>query len=280
MNLLKLIMYRFVIWTLAIIGGLCLAGGLLLSSSLVFHFKPYIKTEKNVVWGYLQWERGIPVNAIITNGDNLPDSSFFMNYTYGESSGSASFTRYRNDVMANAVGLWNPVLPNNAMVKMDTILNQYTSRDANAITINSMDIKEVQAYVQPRNGKEKWIYMLPYILYLFLFAWSAWQLSRLLNQVVKGDAFRRANHLRLARIAYGFIIVQFIFLVLDRLKSTSSYFYQPVSSMENYHSPVKMHFILDSHFSFLWLAMGCIMLIVSMAWKDGSRLQEEEDLTL
>lgn len=217
-----------------------------------------------------EWSKGIPARAHAVDSE-LPDS-ILLN-TGGIHKVSRWDSGWEQKGIDSFISNFNRPAP-----YTDTLRFSFESVHPYVIQANALKIETFRAYVKPTDWIQQLYLFLPFILNLLLAAWSAWQLSRLVQFISKGNAFRHSNHRRIANIGYAVLLVQAVFLVLHLLV------HQHIIEVKVNGSRIKdqtvFKFFLESPFDLWWVLAGCLLLLLAKAWKDGMRMQEEQDFTL
>lgn len=258
MPLTNNLVYRFTRLTLLVGGVTSFFGAVLVMIYLVTGNMPQVLNRQSFL-DVKEWENGIPasakaVDAKIPGTFILPGQNTEMNTNKMNQPGKDS--TYTNRFMVT-----------------------YVSEPASVGTIHSARVTEVKAFIIPGNWKLRIYLLLPVLLNLLLFSFAAWQLSNLLHSIMKGNAFRNHNHVTLRRIAWAFLIVQGLFLIMH-LTAPGFITQVMISGDDQIHRQKAFQFFLESPFNLPWMIAACILLIFSMAWKGGMKMQVEQDHTL
>ena len=256
---------------------LLLLGGLIATLAAILFIIYFLSGTGQVIrignitlFDMTEWSKGIPARAHAVDSE-LPDSILL------NTGGVHTFSRWDSGWERKGIDSFISYI-NRPAPYTDTLHFSFESVHPYAIQANALKIETFRAYVKPTDWIQQLYLFLPFILNLLLAAWSAWQLSRLVQFISKGNAFRHSNHRRIANIGYAILLVHLVFLVLHLLV------HQHIIEVKVNGTWMKdqtvFRFFLESPFNIWWVLAGCLLLLVAKAWKDGMRMQEEQDFTL
>lgn len=229
------------------IGGLMLGSlfstltGILLLLYAVFFIDPYIKTGKNNTFGISEFQNGIPVQV------KMPSyKSWTAEIPYPDSSGTGRI-----------------------------FLNTAAGPLRNGATVTTGQFDTGTLYVTTTDRMQRFLLLLPAILKVLTFSFVAWQIAVLLSTVRAGESFSTENNKRLLRSGW-LILGIYLFLTVYEI------FYQPFGAytMHTFSGEMVTDIYPDQQVSFSWLVVGCIFIILSLAFRKGETLQQEQDLTV
>jgi Protein of unknown function (DUF2975) len=242
--------------------------------------RPYITFSNGDKLGFVDAETGIPTP--IRMSVSLEDSSFFDK----TAAGSRIYgTGYKS---AMRHGVFKDATPRSPAIYSDTIVTQYAIANVEAMENKNGPAAYIAAgsitsgVIHVVTGRRGWRVLLlsPLILFFSLIAFCAWQIARLLNDILAGNEFGNGNYTRLRNIGWGVIAYQLFLFLLQLAVENQVVFITFYSTIPNYRSPVDLVARPQIDCSFTWMIGGIILLILAYAFKKGHQLQLEQDLTI
>lgn len=277
------LVYRF---SQGVLGIACIVS-LLAAAVLTVHvlfpsFHPYIKTGSGSVFGFTDYEKGIPFTT--EGADRIPDTSLRLDYRLKGGGTSSLYTSRDghgvNDEISREVIERHK---EDTLVAADTITASYYWRynDKPDPDVRGAEITSIRFFLWPRSLGRRLLLFLPVLVNLLALAYCSWQLSYLMELIVRGEAFRRRGSKRLARVAYTILLVQLFHLLYE----FSGVYYSSIridfnANVKGFRMPVGLGGHSGSAIDLQWLLAGCILLIIAKGFERGDRLQENEDLTV
>lgn len=240
---------------------------LLLLASLIFSFNPWIKT-KNGGFGITGYDKeSIPLNY--ESNSNLPDTSIY----YKTKHGSGLFIKsYLRSVRAE---------PQDSITYADTITTKYNDYEENKFEITGVIFQKGKILIKPRNIKEKIILSIPMLLILGLVCYGCWQIAKFLNYIVHGMPFASSNFHILLKVGWSIVLVFLTLFFYDLIiSSKSSIRLSFYSTIPNFRSPFSQGIQIKTRPNVSWLIIGCFLIILALAFKKGTKIQQEQDLTV
>ncbi len=229
------------------IGGLMLGSlyatltGILFLLYALFYIDPYFITGNHGTFGIADFENGIPVQVRMTDRKNWTAAD-----PYADSSGTGRL-----------------------------FLHQDYGHIQKNVSVTTGNFDTGTLYVHSGDRIQRLLLMLPLILKVLTFAFVAWQIAVLLSRVRAGESFSTSNNKHLLRS--GWLILG-VYLTLTAYEI----FYHPFESYSliTFSGESFSDFHPDQQVGFSWLVVGCIFIILSLAFRKGEKLQEEQDLTV
>ncbi len=264
-----------------------LIGGLMLSSicmllALVIQFVYIVfgtnthyksKTKDGLNWSFgFKYKDGIEI-PIRVNSSNFSDSSFYYSTKNGSSGG------FTNAFESKKIEL----KPNDSIKYMDTITGNYTLNYWNSHKsqeVTNFFIKTFTVKVKPTSALQRFKLLIPGLLICLFLSYALWNLARFLQDVQHGYIFNPLNYKRLRNIGISFLLLGLIMLIFDFFLANFSVGINFESTIKNWRSPFYASGSLENNFSFSYLAIGLIFLILSSAFNQGNTLQQDKDLTI
>lgn len=241
--------------------------------SIIFNFPPYITFGENSSSriGVTDYSRGVPVTVDISA--SIPDTSVYIK----NKNGNISYTIKEGSS-------WYENTNDSTVLHGDTIITEYglhTNKNSDKLRVTDLDFGSGKAYIQPASRLQLFILSLPSILQSAVLAYCAWQLAMLLAFIQSGESFITRNYRRLSKTGWaivGLYIAMFFYEIA--LKQFNSLYVSFSSTIPGYQQPLSIHATPENTIGITWLIAGCIILILASAFRKGSRLQHEQDLTI
>jgi len=277
--------FSFFRYTIAILNLTTLFSvlGIILILLYVLGGTPYINLSNSSKLGLTDFERGIPIPVRIMSGYIL-DSSFYGQSAHGSWSYSGS-----TSMLSSQRAHWDSVRSDKD-AHVDIITTEFRIWNGQSTTIVGKgdrpayitDGQLLSGVLHVQTQRKGWrlLLLLPKLLYLSLFAFGAWQVARLLGDILSGAAFKNTNYRRIRNIGWGIIAWQLVLFTLSLAFKDWMAFINFYSTTPGYHSPVQLSVAYEYDLSFSWLTGGGVLLILAFAFKMGNQLQQEQDLTI
>jgi hypothetical protein len=124
--------------------------------------------------------------------------------------------------------------------------------------------------VAPDSLSRRLLFMLPGVIVFVVAAYCLLQVAFLLQNIHRGDAFRKQNFRKLSKIGVAILLTNLLLMVFGLLQLPV------VTGARNDIDPALLKD--QPAFSLVWVLVGCICLLLAHAFRTGARLQREADL--
>jgi len=275
------LIYRFAQGMLGLACVFSLLGTLLTTACVIFSFKPYIHLDSGSIIGLSDYAKGIPFTT--HTGTQIPDTSFYLEYQAANGTKRSPYVNsYYGDLFAARYREIRLPETGDSLIYGDTIISEYRWIDFEKDpAVHTAEISSMTFYIWPENLGKRLLLFLPTLLGGLALAFCCWHLSRLMQHIVDGEAFRNRGYKRLAYVGYAILLLELVYFFL----SFTGPFTHSISI--GFHSTIP-HFRtvvpLSGHppppFDLAWTAGGCILLIIAKGFQKGDELQKEQDLTI
>lgn len=125
-----------------------------------------------------------------------------------------------------------------------------------------------------RSFYDRLIFLLPGILIALTAAYVCWQLGKMLYSIQKNKQFYEPNYQRLFNSGASIVIVNILLLVISMLSSNAG------KIVVDSTAGGKKIIGDDYSFTWSWVAVGCLLMILAKVFQKGSEIQEDHDLAL
>ena len=250
----------------SIISGLI---AILIFLSSIFGFSPYFSDRDGGGLGLSGYENGtIPVNVIINA--TIPDTTIRLVTKKGV-----------NFITTNRHFEYRPSIINDSILWGDTINTEYDGSGDFANHVKGASLNEGKIFIYPVDFGDRIALNAPALLKLSLLSYCCWQIGMLLSIIAAGKAFPSRNYYRLRNAGIAIIVVCLFLYLFDLLSNRFNFFnIHFESTIEHFRQPFPTGLQMKSSLEITWLVVGCIFIILSFAFKKGTELQQEQDLTV
>jgi hypothetical protein len=120
---------------------------------------------------------------------------------------------------------------------------------------------------------DRLVFLLPGIIMGLTVAYVCWELGKMLLSVQKNKQFREPNYKRLFNSGAAIIISNILLLMIGLVNNNAG---KLITA-----STAQGKNVLDEGigFSWAWVAVGCLFMILAKVFERGTELQKQEDLT-
>jgi Protein of unknown function (DUF2975) len=280
MNLKKQITYRFAQVVLMLAIFFCLLKTVVVTAHVVQPFRPYVTLWGAVPVGFIDYWKGIPLKA--SAHTPIPDSSFNIRYQSENGGGSAEYISYYHQFNPYKPQFTNMPGDKITSISGDTVTASFHSRGLEADPASkAVDITELTFYLWPESLATRLLYYLPDPLTWLVIVFCCWQLFKLMQDIVKVRVFERDGYRRVAMIGTSIIALQAVLLLLDFFpphRSSMNVIFH--ANILNNHIPFDLSASPAAAFDLTWLAVGCIILVLSRGFQRGNDLQRKDRITI
>ena len=243
---------------------------LLLIVTMLFGIKPFIKREHSTI-GLLDYQKGIPVKMVV--GEMIRDTSLILEAQnasfYGDGMLADSFYKKYADKITYG----------------DTIVVLYDASGQKGeakVRIGGSKINSITAFLNTKDFKIRVLFHLPVILEFLVWAFLCFQLARLLDSIQAGVFFDKKHFSKIFISGIAIILVQVILFIISIFQN--DYFQNLHVSFEStiphFRAPVSLDAYHLNNFDGKWFLIGCILVIIASAFKNGYKLKKEQELTI
>jgi hypothetical protein len=120
----------------------------------------------------------------------------------------------------------------------------------------------------------RFMFLIPGILVIITLVYVCWQLGKMLHSIQKNKEFYEPNYKRLFNSGLSIIIVNILMLVIRLINNNAG------KVVVDSAGQGKKLIGGDFAFSWSWVAIGCLLMILAKVFQRGSQLQAENDLAL
>jgi hypothetical protein len=120
---------------------------------------------------------------------------------------------------------------------------------------------------------DRLVFMLPGIIMALTVAYVCWELGKMLFSIRRNRQFHEPNYKRLFNSGAAIIISNILLLIISLVNNNAGKLIT-VSTAQGKN-------VLDEGigFSWAWMAVGCLFMILAKVFERGTELQKQEDLT-
>lgn len=265
---------RFVQFVIKLTMIVCIVGTVVLTIHVLFPYKPFFRTGSHL-FGYTDYDRGIPFRT--NQPFKIPDSIF--RHTWEREDGA----RVENYRAVHNAGVGDMEVPfhvgQGRLVIADTFHTWFSTSSSGIAmdsSVLSSQIDQMTFYLKARNRGERFVLFLPDLLIGLLYIFCAWHVSKLMRDIVHGNAFKNPNYKRLQAMGLALVFVQLSFFVLGHFwPYTGSFTIHFVSNQLTKAIPLQISASAGNPFELRWLLLGCIVWILAKGFREGKDLQRE-----
>jgi hypothetical protein len=121
---------------------------------------------------------------------------------------------------------------------------------------------------------DRLVFLLPGIIMGLTVAYACWQLGKMLHSIHRNKQFHEPNYKRLFNSGAAIILSNILLLVIKLVDSNAGKLITD--------SATEGKTVLDEGlgFSWSWIAVGCLFMILAKVFQRGTELQEDHDLNV